>query len=160
MSGLAAGRAAGADLVIGVGNPLRGDDGAGWWLARRARRHRPPPAVRLVRQVTPELALELAEARRVLFVDAWCAGGPDPAPLLRTLRPEQAGEVGVGGGHGLDPAGLLALVGLLGGVTPPGWLLLVPAFAFPHGTALSEGLRARLPEACRLLESWLTKKPP
>ncbi|MCS5700468.1 hydrogenase maturation protease [Cyanobium sp. FGCU-52] len=151
--------AAGADLVIGVGNPLRGDDGAGWWLARRARRHRPAPAVRLVRQVTPELALELAEVRRVLFVDAWCAEGPDPAPLLRPLRPEQSGEVGVGGGHGLDPAGLLALAGLLGGATPPGWLLLVPAFAFPHGTDLSDDLRARLPAAGRLLEDWLAKKP-
>jgi hypothetical protein len=81
-------------------------------------------------------------------------------PLLRPLRPEEAGEVGVGGGHGLDPAGLLALAGLLGGAMPPGWLLLVPAFAFPHGTALSDGLRARLPEAGRLLECWLTKKLP
>ena len=160
MSGPVAVDAAGADLVIGVGNPLRGDDGAGWWLARRARRHRPAPMVRLVRQVTPELALELAEVRRVLFVDAWCAGTPDPVPLLRPLRPDEAREVGVDGGHGLDPAGLLALAGLLGGARPPGWLLLVPAFDFPHGSALSEALRARLPEACRLLESWLTKTPP
>ena len=159
-----------SDLVIGIGNPLRGDDGVGWWLARRARRlgrgKRQPaaPAVRLVQQLTPELALEVAAARRVLFVDACCAGSePDPAPLLQALGVPAAenSEVGVAGGHRLDPAALLALAGLLGGAGlldgtgPPGWLLLVPAFAFPHGAELSAELRSRLPAAGRLLEAWL-----
>ena len=148
----------GGDLVIGLGNPLRGDDGVGWWLARRAR---PAATVKLVPQLTPELALEVAAARRVLFVDAWCVGqgdggaGRNAAPLLRPLRPGEGDEVGVAGGHALDPAALLALTTLLEGTGPPGWLLLVPAFAFPHGGALSAELRARLPAARRLLEAWL-----
>ncbi len=71
----------GADLVIGIGNPLRGDDGVGWWLAERAEMS--PPAtptgaallVRAVQQLTPELSEELAGARRVLFIDAWWPPG-------------------------------------------------------------------------------------
>jgi hydrogenase maturation protease len=160
-----------SDLVIGIGNPLRGDDGVGWWLARRAQARgrgrgrapgtRPAATVRLVPQLTPELALEVATARRVLFVDAWCVGGAEggagqnPAPLLRPLRPGEGGEVGVAGGHALAPGALLALTALLEGTRPPGWLLLVPAFAFPHGAALSADLRARLPAARRLLAAWL-----
>ena len=157
--------AAAGDLVIGIGNPLRGDDGAGWWLARRAQAQgqgeRPAPVVRLVPQLTPELALEVATARRVLFVDAWCVGGAESeagqnaAPMLRPLRPGEGGEVGVAGGHALEPSALLALAGLLEGTRPPGWLLLVPAFAFPHGAELSAALRARLPTARSLLAAWL-----
>lgn len=60
-----------SDLVIGIGNPLRGDDGVGWWLARRAETLKLTPRVLRVQQLTPELAEELAGARRVLFIDAW-----------------------------------------------------------------------------------------
>jgi hydrogenase maturation protease len=155
-----------ADLVIGVGNPLRGDDGVGWWLARLARRadraglpigdqtKNGVPQVRLVPQLTPELALEVAAARRVLFVDAWCGAGAEAAPTLRPLRPG-GGDGGADLGHGLDPAALLALASLFAEEPPPAWLLLVPAFAFPHGTVLSLELRHQLPEAKILLQRWL-----
>ena len=61
-------------LVIGIGNPLRGDDGVGPRLAAEAealaprpRRGREPDlAVRAVQQLTPELAPEVAEARAAL----------------------------------------------------------------------------------------------
>ncbi len=149
------------DLVIGIGNPLRGDDGVGWWLAERARRR--GPWVLLVQQLTPELAPELAAARRVLFVDAWCSGshGPAPEPMLRPLVAGDIGGRGSGAGesgafsHALDPAHLLALSTLLEGMAPSAWELLVPAFAFPHGTVLSPALRRGLPRALALLRSWL-----
>jgi hydrogenase maturation protease len=70
--------APGGDLVIGIGNSLRSDDGVGWRLARRAEHWRPEAQVRSVQQLTPELAVELAAASRVLFIDAW-------------LRPEASG---------------------------------------------------------------------
>ncbi len=162
----AAGR---ADLVIGVGNPLRGDDGVGWWLARQVQGT--GPLVRLVPQLTPELALEVAAARRVLVVDAWCdarceagcaAGAEARAEAVPTMRPLQPGgaEVGVSGGHGLDPGGVLALAALFGGDPPPAWLLLVPAFAFPHGTKFSEAVRRQLPVAQALLCQWLEAESP
>lgn len=160
-------RVARVDLVIGVGNPLRGDDGVGWWLARQVQGTGAGPLVRLVPQLTPELALEVAAARRVLVVDAWCearceascAAGAKAAPTLRSLQPGGA-EVGVGGGHGLDPGGVLALASLFGGDPPPAWLLLVPAFAFPHGTEFSAAVRRQLPVAQTLLCQWLEAESP
>ncbi len=69
------GRGLAGDLVIGLGNSLRGDDGVGCWLAQRAERWLPAERVRAVRQLTPELADDLAAAGRVLFIDAWVAPG-------------------------------------------------------------------------------------
>ena len=83
------GPGAAPSLLIGIGNPLRGDDGVGPWLVetwgrRRARRGAVRGAqrgeggelparlqVRVVDQLLPELAEELATVQRVLFVDAW-----------------------------------------------------------------------------------------
>jgi Ni,Fe-hydrogenase maturation factor len=77
------------DLVIGLGNPLRGDDGVGWWLAQRARRLRPTPRVLQVRQLTPELCVELAAARRVLFIDAWVQPPSQPPGCTLAAAPQQ-----------------------------------------------------------------------
>ena len=58
-------------LVIGYGNDLRSDDGAGRAVADRiAALNLPGVSVRSVIQLTPELALEIAEHDTVVFVDA------------------------------------------------------------------------------------------
>ncbi len=58
-------------LVIGYGNDLRSDDGAGRAVADRiSDLGLPGVAVRSVMQLTPELALEIAEVDTVVFVDA------------------------------------------------------------------------------------------
>lgn len=161
----------GADLVIGIGNPLRGDDGVGWLLLRGLRRLRGQrarqvrrggrlaPVVRLVPQLVPELVLEMAAARRVLVVDAWCNAGPQARPWLRRLGPAAA-EPGPAAGHRLDPGALLTLVALVREEPPPAWLLLLPAYAFPYDTALSAAARRRLPLARQLLRRWLAASPP
>jgi len=142
-------------LVVGIGNPLRGDDGVGWWLARRAERLRPAPAVRLVQQLTPELAAELVGFRRVLFVDAWLAPAGDAAagPCLRPLAAATGGETC---SHGWEPAQLLALARLLWPEADTGdaWELLLPAARFDHGEGLSPQLRRWLPQAEQLLRQW------
>ena len=146
-------------LVIGIGNPLRGDDGVGALLAEQAAVFTAadpggPVAVRSVQQLTPELAEELAPLDAVLFIDAWPAPvGADPQ--LIALSP--AG--GAGGthpdSHRLEPAALLAVSQALYGCAPEAQLLLVPAQAFEHGTALSAELKAALPQARALLRQWL-----
>lgn len=99
----------GADLVIGIGNPLRGDDGVGRWLAERAEQLPPgtptgdPPLVRTVQQLTPELAAELTDARRVLFIDAWWPPGQGTGVHQAPAQP-QALEAGGDGGGGAAPA--------------------------------------------------------
>ncbi len=134
----------GQALVIGIGNPLRGDDGVGRLLAQEV-------GGLCVHQLTPELAADLALADRVLFVDAWLA--PERAePRLRRLRCCAAAGVG---SHHLTPATLLALAERLYAVGPVAAELLVPAHAFPHGEGLSSELQSRLPEARKLLRRWL-----
>ena len=58
-------------LVIGYGNDLRSDDGAGRWVAQQIDdRGLDGIEVRSVAQLTPELALEIAGRSVVVFVDA------------------------------------------------------------------------------------------
>jgi hydrogenase maturation protease len=58
-------------LVIGYGNDLRSDDGAGRVVADRLDALAlPGVTVRSVIQLTPELALEIAKFDTVVFVDA------------------------------------------------------------------------------------------
>jgi hydrogenase maturation protease len=142
-------------LLIGYGNLLRGDDGAGVRLARQVRRGGlgplpPAVAVREQQQLTPELAEELGHWRSVLFLDAWWAP-PGSAPVLEAIRPALAAAHS----HRLDPAALLGLSASLYGRAPEAWLLRLPAHRFGHGTALSAELRRCWPEAQRLLCRWL-----
>jgi hydrogenase maturation protease len=64
-------------LVIGVGNPDRGDDAAGLEVARRVREAAPPDAVAVRELAGDQLALidEWAGATEVYVVDAVCSGG-------------------------------------------------------------------------------------
>ncbi len=130
-------------LVIGIGNPLRGDDGVGALLAEQV-------GGRSVQQLTPELAEELSLLEAVLFIDAWAA----PAGAVPQLQPLSPAGTG-GDSHHLEPAALLAVSQALYGRAPAAQLLLVPAHAFEHGMELSAPLRASLPAARELLRQWL-----
>jgi hydrogenase maturation protease len=58
-------------LVIGYGNDLRSDDGAGRVVADQiAAMDLPGVSVRSLMQLTPELALEMADVDTVIFIDA------------------------------------------------------------------------------------------
>jgi hydrogenase maturation protease len=135
-------------LVIGIGNPLRGDDGVGALLAEQVARQ---AAVRCVQQLTPELAAALAHLDAVLFIDAWLAPAA-AVPQLITLSPAASTT----SSHRLEPAALLALSQALYGHAPRAQQLLVPASGFEHGTALSAALQAHLPQARALLHRWLS----
>lgn len=136
-------------LVIGIGNPLRGDDGVGALLAEQVMG---AVDARAVQQLTPELAAELARRDAVLFIDAWSAPA-GARPQLQSIGPANAS----GDSHRLEPAGLLASSQALYGCAAEAQLLLVPAYAFGHGTALSAELRAVLPQARALLSQWLER---
>ena len=65
-------------LIIGYGNPLRGDDGVGWEVASRLAVIIPSEAAHIltVHQLTPELAESVSEADLVIFIDASDVGEP------------------------------------------------------------------------------------
>lgn len=129
-------------LVLGYGNALRGDDGAGPELVARAAAWNLPGVTALaVPQLTPELAAHLAECDGVVFVDARAGG--------RTvdLTPLRAEPRGGGPGHLGRPAALLALARAVYGATPAAWLLTVPAVEFGLGAKLSPVTREALAAA-------------
>lgn len=123
-------------MIIGIGNTLRRDDGAGCLFAQALAVEfgRAGAAVTLAlrHQLTPELALDLAELQpaALIFVDASVVvTQPTITPL--------AAELGDADGHSLTPAALLALARQLYGIATPAWLVQTPAVDFDHGEGLS-----------------------
>jgi hydrogenase maturation protease len=119
-------------LVIGYGNELRRDDGAGPAVARALdSRGDPRVVVRIVHQLTPELAPELAAARAVVFVDATQS---EKSVCCRTVADAVARSPR---GHASDPAWLLGLTAAAFELRPPSWLIGVPTEDFAVGFGLS-----------------------
>lgn len=130
-------------LLIGYGNSLRRDDGAGLilaekleqaWLASRVEVERLS-----VHQLTPELAANLArpEVTAVVFVDAYVATPAESPPHVKIV-PIEAAITSPSLGHHLSPAALLIYARLLYGQQPPAWMVTVPGVDFGHGEGLSE----------------------
>jgi hydrogenase maturation protease len=136
-------------LVIGYGNDLRGDDGAGPRVAAEvAARGWPSVEVLAVHQLTPELAEALSRAGRAVFVDAAVDG------LEVSVRPLGPAPTRSGMGHSGDPGGLLELARTAFGRCPPAWLVTVPGDRFGFGFELSalarRGVAAAVAEVQRL----------
>ncbi|HVZ63092.1 MAG TPA: hydrogenase maturation protease [Lacunisphaera sp.] len=130
-------------LVIGYGNTLRTDDGAGRLVAERVEelglkgvRTRP------CAQLTPDLAPDLAGAETVVFVDATVA--PDRDVCWKALVPDDNFPVS---SHAVDPRALLALARELYGRAPLAWLVTVPTEHMEIGTELSEVTRRGIEQA-------------
>jgi len=68
-------------LILGYGNPLRGDDGVGWHAVHRLRERSAEldADVMSCHQLTPELAEAVSRAERVIFIDARV--GPTPGTV-------------------------------------------------------------------------------
>jgi hydrogenase maturation protease len=121
-------------LVIGYGNTLRGDDGLGpHTVAAVAALGLPGVRTRIVQQLLPELAAELAEVRCAIFVDAQFVPADD-AVQVTTIGPAPAAAMA----HTADPSGLLALSQTLYGRAPEAWLVTVPGRDFDLGERLSD----------------------
>ena len=126
-----------AFLVIGIGNTLRRDDGAGWLFARGlgdALCDTGAEAEVIVRQqLTPELAEVVAEhgVAHVVFVDA----STEIMTVALTAVPDA--EATPPSSHHFTPATILAIARRLYGAEITGWLVHLPAFDFSHGEGLS-----------------------
>lgn len=137
-------------LVIGYGNPLRGDDGAGWRAAELIDAGQRPSGVAVLRchQLTPELAEDISTADLVVLVDA-CYDGCSPGVVTTTAvgaanRP--AAHTGPAWSHHLDPDGLVGLAASLYGHAPPAVLVRVAAANLEPGTCLSPEVSAAMTE--------------
>ena len=135
-------------LIIGFGNPLAGDDGAGPEVAARLN-GRPGLVVTLTHQLTPELAADVAAARRVIFIDAATTG---EGVVVAVLKPNPGAPALT---HTVGPEAILALADRLYGHCPPAFLVTVPGVRFAPGAGLSARTRRHLPEAMRAVERLL-----
>lgn len=144
-------------LVIGYGNPLRGDDAFGFLAAERLREmvDDPDVEVRTLQQLTPELMEPLSRAARAIFLDA-AAEGP-PGELRRRRLDPQA--VVPSFTHVATPEGLLAGARALYGAAPPALLLTVAGADFEFGGPLSAPVRQSLETAIRAVLAELTGPP-
>jgi hydrogenase maturation protease len=143
-------------LIIGYGNSLRGDDGAGLLLAERLEQawqaHQIAVERLAVQQLMPELAWDIAReaVEAVLFVDTRVVAPGETEPGLQISLVE-APVLSPSLGHHLDPAVLLTYARLLYGKTLPAWLVTVPGVDFEHGETLSQTAQQALDTAPEIL---------
>lgn len=120
-------------LVIGYGNSLRSDDGAGICAAERAGDRYPDIDVLTVHELQPELAETMSHYANVVFLDASVEGAGIRADLLtpaEEFRPD--------GSHGHAPTSLLSLCRSVYGRAPERSLLIaIPGQKFDFGEQLS-----------------------
>jgi len=121
-------------LIIGYGNPLRGDDAVGFEAAERL-------GGLALHQLTPELMEPISRAGRVVFIDAK-AGGEPGAIEERLLTPASA--TGAAFTHHATPEALLAGALTLYGRCPPATLITITGDDFEIGRPLSAPVRQAL----------------
>ncbi len=140
-------------LVIGYGNPLRGDDGFGRLAAELVSAHGLDIAVIVTHQLGPELAVALSEAEYVVFLDARRAGEAmaDEAGTLRaaTVAPRTLSPTALS--HDFSPGALLALARAAYGRAPPATLVTATAADFAHGADISVAVRTAARRAAEVI---------
>jgi hydrogenase maturation protease len=131
-------------LVIGYGNPLRGDDGVGWRAAEELARRLPEEEVQILtrHQLTLEMAEALSLVERVIFIDA-CEGPPAGHVEWLPITPD-AGLPGLYSHH-VTPQALLACARELYGSCPAAGIFSVAGESFGYTEELSPRVRAVLP---------------
>lgn len=135
-----------AILVIGYGNTLREDDGAGVLAAERIEALAlPGVSILICAQLSPEHVALIADVPAVVFVDA-SIGEPHRVRLAR-VEPSRSSVVLA---HALEPATALALARDVYARVPDAWLLTVPAYQLGFGEALSSAARRGAEEAVAL----------
>ncbi|MGC8551263.1 MAG: hydrogenase maturation protease [Phycisphaerae bacterium] len=125
-------------LVIGYGNPMRGDDGAGPALAEQLSERLQPWGCGRVKciscmQLTPELAGDIAAARRVVFVDASLDIAPGHVAIRRVTPKSPASNFS----HHLSPGAMLYLCRRALNAEPDAWVVAIGVESMQIGDVLS-----------------------
>lgn len=160
-------------LVIACGNPMRGDDAVGPIVARRveatlstdlAATHR----FIITHQLLPELALELAQAKRAILIDARLpknepVGVVSMMPVSAETCSGCASSCCDNGASGLTHhwtlPRLLAMAQMLFGRAPRACLVSVTADDFDTPDTLSPGMHDAVPVMCEHVLQLLRSDP-
>ena len=161
-------------LIIGYGNPLRGDDGFGWHVAGNI--SIPDCQVLTCHQLTPELAEDLSHADVAIFIDAtverraerltWrslsgcrldtpvepCAGSQDKSRDESRLGRHECPRHADAFTHHVGIDALLSLARELYGHSPAAYVISAVGDDFDCGEKLSPAVAAVLEPAVKLVE--------
>ena len=151
-------------LILGIGNPGRGDDGLGPALVARLSDAETAEWAEASTfavldgkataawkyQLNVEDADTIKDFEVVMFVDASAVG--DEPVVLTPLLPAKSITFST---HEMSPASVLALAEELYGRAPKGHLLAIRGYAWEMGEGLSERARQNLASAAALLKEAL-----
>lgn len=143
-------------LIIGIGNPSRGDDALGPLCIERLEALALPGVELLTDfQLQVEFALDLAGRREVVFVDA-AASGPDPYAFRPVGQASGLGHTS----HAISPEAVLAACPRVG-VQPPAQahVLAIRGHGFALGEGLSQQAEGNLRQALHLLRRRFASHP-
>jgi hydrogenase maturation protease len=142
-------------LVIGIGNPSRGDDALGPMLIERLA-ELTIPGVELLTdfQLQVEYLLDLHGRDAVIFIDA-SVSCSEPYQYTPAAATELPGITT----HSLSPEALLgAYTTHYGAEPPPAWILAIRGYAFELGEALSPAAVVNLEAAVAFLNRLLLQE--
>lgn len=127
-----------AILIIGYGNPLRGDDGVGFVLAERLAATIESTSMRVLacHQLTIDLAEPLSRSAHAIFIDASCEDSPGRF-TRRAVNPETTAAAD---SHSLTPQALLGCAKVLYGRAPNAILFTIGGERFDYHQGLSKSV--------------------
>ncbi|OHC64682.1 MAG: hypothetical protein A2040_03290 [Rhodocyclales bacterium GWA2_65_19] len=141
-------------LIIGIGNPSRGDDALGSLCIERLQARQLPDTELLTDfQLQIEYVLDLLGREEVIFVDA-AASGAEPY-VFGPLAAQTDHSVTT---HAVSPSALLATGQQINGCLPPNiYMLAIRGYSFELGDALSVQAEDNLGQAMALLERHMAR---
>jgi len=132
-------------LIIGYGNRLRGDDGAGCRAAELLQVKLAGAAgveILAVHQLTPELMEPISRARRAIFIDAAAEGAPGEIRRQELTAPAATAAFT----HQATPAALLAGAAVLYGSSASGVLYTIAGESFEYAEQLTPAVERAVAE--------------
>jgi hydrogenase maturation protease len=132
-------------LIVGYGNPLRGDDAVGQEVAQRLAAELQDPDIEILTelQLRPEIAELMSRAEIAIFIDARANGKPGEVRTEEVVpsEPEQTFT------HQFAPPMLLMTAEILYNRIPRTYLVSIAGENFELSEGLSEAVAAAIPEA-------------
>jgi hydrogenase maturation protease len=136
-------------LIIGIGNPLRSDDGLGWVVAEQLAQDGDMDCdIHAVHQLTPELAQWAAVADRVIIVDASRDGVPGE---LQVYPLALAGYPPSRGSHAIAPEELALLAECIYGRCAPIIIVTMAGADFSLGESFSSIIAPKVAQVSEIV---------
>jgi hydrogenase maturation protease len=145
-------------LIIAYGNPLRCDDGVAWSAAEELARANLPEDLEIISryQLTPELAADISQVSRVVFVDAGRNGVPGQV-VSAQVQPQRQPSIFT---HEFSPASIAGLAQELYGRCPQAFAVSVCGECFDHGEGISAKVTESLPDLIAAIKALVGERAP